>query len=286
MRRTIGLGVAGLALVALTVLARRLARLEPVLVQGDSMRPTLRPGQRLAVGPLDLPPRRGDLVVVGREGFEVVKRVVGLPGERLRLAGGRLEVDGVEVAEPYLAGSAGGDLEPVFESAEWLVVAVNTTRWYRHEDGEVSPAQVERVEARLAAALPSQLRVVVTHQPVMVTRQEDMHNRLHGRETAVARWCAAGADLILGGHIHLPFVRPLHDAYAGCPRTTWAVQAGTAVSSRVRAGHPNSVNVLRMENIGGTRVCQAERWDHSSAHKAFVCGKVLRLRLASGAVLP
>ncbi|MCR8957263.1 metallophosphoesterase [Variovorax sp. CCNWLW225] len=180
----------------------------------------------------------------------------------------------------------GTDLEPVFESAEWLVVAVNTTRWYRHEDGEVSPAQVERVEARLAAALPSQLRVVVTHQPVMVTRQEDMHNRLHGRETAVARWCAAGADLILGGHIHLPFVRSLHDAYAGCPRTTWAVQAGTAVSSRVRAGHPNSVNVLRMENIGGTRVCQVERWDHSAVHKAFVCGKVLRLRLASGAVLP
>jgi len=180
----------------------------------------------------------------------------------------------------------GTDLEPVFESAEWLVVAVNTTRWYRHEDGEVSPAQVERVEARLAAALPSQLRVVVTHQPVMVTRQEDMHNRLHGRETAVARWCAAGADLILGGHIHLPFVRSLHDAYAGCPRTTWAVQAGTAVSSRVRAGHPNSVNVLRMENIGATRVCQVERWDHSAVHKAFVCGKVLRLRLASGAVLP
>ena len=189
---------------------------------------------------------------------------------------------------PYerYAEAFGTNLEPEFESAEWLVVAVNTTRWYRHEDGEVSAAQVERVAARLAAASPSQLRVVVTHQPVMVTRQEDMHNRLHGRETAVARWCAAGADLILGGHIHLPFVRSLHDAYAGCPRTTWAVQAGTAVSSRVRAGHPNSVNVLRMENIGGTRVCQAERWDHSAAHKAFVCGKVLRLRLASGAQLP
>lgn len=189
---------------------------------------------------------------------------------------------------PYerYAEAFGADLEPVFESAEWLVVAVNTTRWYRHEDGEVSPAQVERVAARLAAASPSQLRVVVTHQPVMVTRQEDMHNRLHGRETAVARWSRAGADLILGGHIHLPFVRSLHDAYAGCPRTTWVVQAGTAVSSRVRAGHPNSVNVLRLEAAEGSRVCQAERWDHSAIHKAFVCGKVLQLPLASGAALP
>jgi signal peptidase I len=128
MRRTIGLGVAGLALAALVALARRLARLEPVLVRGDSMRPTLRPGQRLAVGPLDRPPRRGDLVVVRRApgGFEVVKRVVGLPGERLRLAGGRLLVDGVEVAEPYLAepqlAGPGGDLELRLGDGQYLVL--------------------------------------------------------------------------------------------------------------------------------------------------------------------
>jgi signal peptidase I len=66
MRRTVTLAAAGLALGALAVLGRRLARLEPVLVEGDSMRPTLLPGQRVAVGPLDRPPRRGDLVVVRR----------------------------------------------------------------------------------------------------------------------------------------------------------------------------------------------------------------------------
>lgn len=192
---------------------------------------------------------------------------------------------GARLFSPYgrYAGAFGTDLEPVFESADWLVVAVNTTRWWRHADGAVSPAQIERVAARLAGALPSQLRVVVTHQPVMVTRQKDLSNRLHGREAAVARWCAAGADLILGGHIHLPFVRSLHGAYAGCPRTTWAVQAGTAVSSRLRAGHPNSVNVLRLETPEAGRVCQAERWDHSAVHKAFVCAKVWRLPLASAA---
>ena len=192
---------------------------------------------------------------------------------------------GARLFAPYerYAGAFGTDLEPVFESAQWLVVAVNTTRWYRHADGEVSPAQIERVAARLAAASPSQLRVVVTHQPVMVTRQEDMPNRLHGREAAVARWCGAGADLILGGHIHLTFVRSLHGAYAGCPRTSWAVQAGTAVSSRLRAGHPNSVNVLRLGAAEDGRACQAERWDHSAVAKAFVCAKVLQLPLASAA---
>jgi 3',5'-cyclic AMP phosphodiesterase CpdA len=180
----------------------------------------------------------------------------------------------------------GDDLEPVFESAEWLVVTVNTTRWYRHEDGVVSPAQVERVAARLAAASPSQLRVVVTHQPVMVTRQEDMSNRLHGRERAVARWSEAGLDLILGGHIHLPYVRSLHDAFSGCKRTAFAAQAGTAVSSRVRAGFPNSVNVVRLDMAGGTRACRVERWDYAAASKSFECAKVFPLSLASGAAPP
>ncbi|MCR6480828.1 metallophosphoesterase [Variovorax sp. ZS18.2.2] len=180
----------------------------------------------------------------------------------------------------------GDDLEPVFESDEWLVVTVNTTRWYRHTDGVVSPAQVERVAARLAAARPSQLRVVVTHQPVMVTRQEDMSNRLHGRERAVARWSEAGVDLILGGHIHLPYVRSLHDAFSGCRRTAFAVQAGTAVSHRVRAGFPNSVNVVRLDMSGDTRACRVERWDYAAADKAFVCAKVFPLSLASSATAP
>jgi len=40
---------------------------------------------------------------------------------------------------------------------------------------------------------------------------------------ALARWAEAGADLVMGGHIHLPFVLALH----GLARPMWAVQAGT-----------------------------------------------------------
>jgi signal peptidase I len=81
-----------LALGAVVVLAARRARLEPMLVRGESMLPTLRPGQRIAVGPPTRPLRRGAVVVVrhpARGGFELVKRVVGLPGDRVDLADGR-----------------------------------------------------------------------------------------------------------------------------------------------------------------------------------------------------
>ena len=143
MRRTTVLGAGALALGALAAagLAVRRARLEPMLVSGGSMRPTLGPGQRIAVAPLVRPPARGDLVVVARPrstgappwgspdpsgstgDLEVVKRVVGLPGERVRLAAGRLEVDGTPVPEPYLAGPpASGELELELGPAQYLVL--------------------------------------------------------------------------------------------------------------------------------------------------------------------
>jgi signal peptidase I len=96
-------GLILLAVAGLAVAARR-ARLEPLLVQGDSMRPTLDPGQRIAVGPVRRTLRRGEVVVLRRGPREMVKRVVGLPGERVRLVDGRLEVDGRHVPEPYAVG--------------------------------------------------------------------------------------------------------------------------------------------------------------------------------------
>jgi signal peptidase I len=126
MRRTTVLGVGALAMGALTAaaLAVRRARLEPMLVKGGSMRPTLGPGQRIAVAPLVRPPARGDLVVLNRPGnLEVVKRVVGLPGERVRLLSGQLEVDGRAVPEPYLAGPPSfGDLDLELGPAQYLVL--------------------------------------------------------------------------------------------------------------------------------------------------------------------
>ncbi len=159
----------------------------------------------------------------------------------------------------------GAELEPVYESHALLVVGVNTTRARRHKNGEVSPEQVERVAQRLRRAQGAQLRVVVIHQPAAVLRERDEHDRLRGHDHAIPAWANAGADMVMGGHIHLPYLLPLHELNGGLPRRLWAVQAGTAVSHRVREGVANSVNLVRWD---GARAV-VERWDYAIAKDEF-----------------
>ncbi len=164
----------------------------------------------------------------------------------------------------------GPELEPSYESDDWLVLALNTTRWWRHENGQVSHRQAERVAARLEAARPGQLRVVVTHQPVAVTLPKDGHTLLRGQAPAVQRWAQAGVDIILGGHIHLPFVLPLHRQRPQLPNAVWAVNAGTAVSSRLRRKAGNSVNYIH-RSPDRPRCARLERWDYVDAQRRFTC---------------
>ena len=163
---------------------------------------------------------------------------------------------------PYqrYAEAFGEDLEPALDLPDLLLLCVNTTRRWRHKHGEVSATQIERVAARLRGAGPGQLRVVVTHQPVDVPQESERNDLLRGHDRAVRAWAAAGADVLMGGHIHWPFVRPLSQRFPDLARAAWCVQAGTAVSRRVRAGHPNSVNLLDYD--GGGREAVLLRWDY------------------------
>jgi 3',5'-cyclic AMP phosphodiesterase CpdA len=170
----------------------------------------------------------------------------------------------------------GNNLEPTFECSDCLVLGVNTTRRYRHTDGEISPRQCERVATALHNASPTQLRIIVLHQPVAVPRATEAHNIVHGGDAAVRTWANAGADLILGGHIHLPFVLPLHEVLGPLTHPLWAVNAGTAVSRRTRYDAGNSVNVLRTSREQ-PRACELEQWTYFEPTTSFALSATLRL---------
>lgn len=109
--------IVGLLLVALLgIVLVRSFLVRSYVIPSASMEPTLRVGDRILVDLLTYRTgeiRRGDVVVFDGSGtfvdpgggeHMIVKRVIGLPGERVACcdAGGRVTVDGVPLEEPYL----------------------------------------------------------------------------------------------------------------------------------------------------------------------------------------
>ncbi|MES2499956.1 MAG: metallophosphoesterase family protein [Pseudomonadota bacterium] len=177
-------------------------------------------------------------------------------------------------------GAFGPELEPQFSSEDLLVIGINTTRPWRHKDGEVSAQQIDCVSQQLHRALPNQLRIVVVHQPVFVERDSDRENLLHGHKQAIQAWAKAGADLILSGHIHLAYVRNLRESLQDLPRLIWTVSAGTAISNRVREGHPNSVNLIHYDSAELPHACKVDRMDFDVASSRFVIAKTTLVELS------
>jgi signal peptidase I len=79
----------------------------PIRVTGDSMSPTYRNGQINLINRQAYrlhPPKRGDVVAVREAGssFVILKRIIGLPGERIAVHAGVVYIDGKPLEEPYL----------------------------------------------------------------------------------------------------------------------------------------------------------------------------------------
>ena len=107
---------------------------EPMSVPSASMAPTLEPGDRVLTNKLVYDfadPDRGDLVVFesvdDRKDEEIVKRVVGLPGEEISVQKGVLLVNGEAPHEPYLLATQESPTygTPVVESFGPMVVPQN-----------------------------------------------------------------------------------------------------------------------------------------------------------------
>ena len=103
LRRARGLA-AVVAAVLLIVLVRGVL-VEPLRVDGVSMEPGLQDGDVVLVwrrADIERDTHRGDLVVFHDfDGTLSVKRVVALPGDRVRVLDSVLQIDELPVAEPY-----------------------------------------------------------------------------------------------------------------------------------------------------------------------------------------
>lgn len=119
--------------IASPVLAATVA--QPWQVIGESMEPVIQDRSMLlvdAVGPELTGYARGDIVVLtvpegAACGYPVlVKRIVGLPGDRVAVRDGRVSLNGTPIREPYLEAS---DARMVHEEGEVQVVVPAGTVW-------------------------------------------------------------------------------------------------------------------------------------------------------------
>lgn len=79
----------------------------PFIVDGPSMQPNFETGERLIVNKIVYTfgePKFGDVVVfdVPEQGRKFIKRVIGVPGDKIRLEGDELYINDQLVEEPYI----------------------------------------------------------------------------------------------------------------------------------------------------------------------------------------
>lgn len=122
------------------------------------------------------------------------------------------------------------------------------------------------------------LRVAVTHHPLAIDRAARPPEVCLDADSAALALATAGVDVLLSGHVHVPFAITTAAApgLLPLPRTFVLVGSGTATSSRTR-GAPRAVQVLDLEAAS----CVVRQHDHEGDH--FACSSVTRFeRSASG----
>ncbi len=141
---------------AIVRIMKRLVSSRPYVIRGASMTPSLRPGDQLLVDLSaygEVGPARGDIVVFsspGADGRHDIKRVVGVPGERVLIAEGMLYVDDREIGEPYLGGlpSSVGLGESAWDLGEGEYLVLGDNRAHSTDSREFGPIMGDRIVGR------------------------------------------------------------------------------------------------------------------------------------------
>jgi len=125
-------------------------------VYGQSMEPNLHTDQRLVVEKISYSrwwhlrgPQRGDVVVlrVTEDSELLIKRVIGLPGDRVEIRGGQVFINGRRLSEPYLTQPTYGDYGPV-DVPPLHIFVLGDNRGFSNDSRTFGPIPLEQVVGR------------------------------------------------------------------------------------------------------------------------------------------
>ncbi|ASJ74294.1 metallophosphoesterase family protein [Granulosicoccus antarcticus] len=152
-------------------------------------------------------------------------------------------------------------------------ITVNSVRRERHASGFITSRRRNEVARVAQECAEGDVNVVVTHHPLGINSLSDKGDAHHGDSETCRAWHGAGVNLILSGHVHRPFLldateQLIANTGEGEP-PMWILNAGTAISKRVRHDHPNSYNLVKIDERAGFDGIAVERWDYRVEGRQF-----------------
>lgn len=87
--------------ILLIVMLIRVYVVTPVIVNGESMSPTLKNNELLLLKKYDKKIERFDIVVFKYNDSRLIKRVIGLPGDKVEYKDGKLYINDEEMVDPF-----------------------------------------------------------------------------------------------------------------------------------------------------------------------------------------
>ncbi len=147
------------ALIIIVVMIIRAFVMTPVRVNGESMYPTLEPGEILILNKLDTSYDRFDIVVVDVNGTKIIKRVIGLPGETVAYRDCKLYIDG-KVIEDFVKDCTTKDfsLDELYDyliipNGYYFVMGDNRENSSDSRDSRIGLVSEEQIEGTVSVRL-------------------------------------------------------------------------------------------------------------------------------------
>jgi 3',5'-cyclic AMP phosphodiesterase CpdA len=150
-------------------------------------------------------------------------------------------------------------LEKDHRHGDVMVLGLNSTSRWRSIQGDFN---LKHLEARLKSQPEkTQVHLAAFHHPMDCDKPQDDKNLLKQKDESMQLFDKYGIDLILGGHIHDPYVGLSSRRYKNLQRRIIICVAGTCLSRRTRKGAPNSFNWIEVDTRNEIPKIRIERFD-------------------------
>jgi 3',5'-cyclic AMP phosphodiesterase CpdA len=158
-----------------------------------------------------------------------------------------------------------------------LFLGLDATTPYLHTRGILKPEQVEVQLQELRESYPASTHLLcaIIHQPILVPHEKHKKDQLINTDNLLPIFKKFQVDLILSGHIHLPYCTTTQIDKSTSNIKNWDfifLGAGTAVSYRTRENIPNSFYILDFDDSNNEIQITSTKYDFHTAESKFLPG--------------